>query len=230
MASEPSSEQSASPSPASSREGRHTYSGLRRVSSLHCVLRESPPVSVSPAFSRFMDESVSVPELLNCLQQRVDATLVKSSIQQPGTMSSPRAAREQVTVAEIHDIPHSLCLQSKLIVHQLSRKPLIMCLQTLFTFLCQETTFLLSLLQAQMKRTVHGFHHTGLLLRRGFLRAFQHSQVQPRCGFQWRLLFYKKSWGRTGSPTFSSGSRRLSFLSSPSLKLLQKRSPKLRRN
>ncbi|KAK3881386.1 hypothetical protein Pcinc_004769 [Petrolisthes cinctipes] len=96
MAREPSSEQSASPSPADSREGRHTCSGQRRVSSPHCVLRESPPVSVSPAFSGFMDESVSVPELWNCLQQRVDATLVKSSIQQPGTMSSPRAARVQV--------------------------------------------------------------------------------------------------------------------------------------
>ncbi|KAK3878367.1 hypothetical protein Pcinc_016951 [Petrolisthes cinctipes] len=108
MVSEPSSEQSASPSPARSREGRHTCSGQRRVSSPHCVLRESSPASVSPAFSGFMDESVSVPELWNCLQQRVDATLVKSSIQQPSTMSSSRAAREQVTVAEIHDTPHSI--------------------------------------------------------------------------------------------------------------------------
>ncbi|KAK3872328.1 hypothetical protein Pcinc_022546 [Petrolisthes cinctipes] len=100
MVSEPSSEQSALLSPAHSREGRHTCSGQSRVSSPHCLLRESPPVSVSPAFSGFMDESVSVPELWNCLQQRVDSTLMKSSIQQPGTMSSPRAAREQVTVTE----------------------------------------------------------------------------------------------------------------------------------
>ncbi|KAK3871107.1 hypothetical protein Pcinc_023753 [Petrolisthes cinctipes] len=96
MAREPSSVQSASPSPAHSREGSHTCSGQHIASSPHCVLQESPPVSISPAFSGFMDDSVSVPEFWNCLQQGVDATLVKSSIQQPGTMSSPRAAREQV--------------------------------------------------------------------------------------------------------------------------------------
>ncbi|KAK3896197.1 hypothetical protein Pcinc_000119 [Petrolisthes cinctipes] len=107
MASEPSSEQSAPPCPALSREGRHPCSGQRRVSSPHCVLRESPPASVSPAFSGFMDESVSVPELMNWIQQRVDSTLVKSSIEQPSTMSSPCAARKLVTVAEIHDTPHS---------------------------------------------------------------------------------------------------------------------------
>ncbi|KAK3892710.1 hypothetical protein Pcinc_003502 [Petrolisthes cinctipes] len=101
MASETSSEQSASPSQA------HKCSGQRRASSLHSVLRESTPTSVSPAFSGFMDDSVSVPELMNWLRHRVDSTRVKSSFQQPGTVS-PRAAREHVTVAEIHAIPHSL--------------------------------------------------------------------------------------------------------------------------
>ncbi|KAK3889779.1 hypothetical protein Pcinc_006340 [Petrolisthes cinctipes] len=108
MASKPSSEQSASPSPACRGEGRHPCCGQRRASSPHSVLRESTPTSYSPAFSGFLDESMSVPELMKWLQHRVDSTKVKSSIQQPSTVSSPRAAREQVTVAEIHATPYSL--------------------------------------------------------------------------------------------------------------------------
>ncbi|KAK4303805.1 hypothetical protein Pmani_024208 [Petrolisthes manimaculis] len=53
------------------------------------------------------EDSVSVPELMNWLQQRLDASRPKSSCLQSGTVS-PHAAREHVTVVEIHDIPHSL--------------------------------------------------------------------------------------------------------------------------
>ncbi|KAK3894991.1 hypothetical protein Pcinc_001284 [Petrolisthes cinctipes] len=161
-----------------------------------------------------MDDSVSVPELMNWLQHRVDSTRVKSSFQQPGTVS-PHAAREHVTVAEIHAIPHSL--QSPISPPTVSQAPHHVPTDTpaYTVHLSQPRNYFPPSTKSDEEGWTRVPSHLIVTHDGVILRALQRSQVQHSMWIPVENILLREVMGEVGVSYVFSGSHRLSFLSPP---------------